>query len=61
MDIIVDVAGYYSGEAVAANGPGLLFTSLVRPLRFMDPRAGEGNRDSVSVQIAGGGSIAVPT
>ncbi|MEP7339870.1 MAG: putative Ig domain-containing protein, partial [Acidobacteriota bacterium] len=60
IHMVVDVAGYYSNEAVDANGPGLLFTPLARPLRLMDTRAGEGNCDVVSVPITGGGSIAVP-
>jgi hypothetical protein len=57
IDIAVDVAGYYSAEATDANGPGLLFTPLVRPLRLLDTRAGQGNCDSVSTPVTGGTSI----
>jgi len=60
IDAIVDVAGYYSSEAVDANGPGLLFTALERPVRILDTRANQGNCDSVSAPITGGTSIAAP-
>ncbi|MEP7338039.1 MAG: PQQ-dependent sugar dehydrogenase [Acidobacteriota bacterium] len=59
VDMVVDVAGYYSAEASDVNGAGLLFTPLVRPLRILDTRAGQGTCDSVSAPIAGGSSIAV--
>jgi len=58
IDMIVDVAGYYSAEAADANGAGLLLTPLVRPLRTLDTRAGQGNCDAVSAAIVGGTSIA---
>jgi uncharacterized repeat protein (TIGR01451 family) len=57
IDMVVDVAGYYSSEPVDANGPGLFFTPLARPLRILDTRAGQGNCDSVSTPITGGSSI----
>jgi hypothetical protein len=60
IDVIVDVAGYYSAEVSDANGPGLLFTPLSRPVRILDTRPGQGNCDAVSTPIAGGTSIATP-
>jgi len=60
IDMVVDVAGYYSAEANDANGPGLLFTPLSRPLRILDTRANQGNCDAVGTPITGGMSIAAP-
>ena len=60
IDMIVDVAGYYSTEANDVNGQGLLFNPLSRPLRILDTRAAQGNCDSVAAPIAGGTSIAAP-
>jgi uncharacterized repeat protein (TIGR01451 family) len=40
-DFIVDVAGYYSEEAVDVNGQGLLFNPLPTPVRLLDTRAGQ--------------------
>ena len=37
-DLVVDVLGYYSTEAVDANGAGLLFTPLARPVRLLETR-----------------------
>jgi hypothetical protein len=37
-DFIVDVAGYYSDDAVDANGQGLLFKPLPTPVRLLDTR-----------------------
>jgi hypothetical protein len=60
IDMVVDVAGYYSAEANDANGPGLLFTPLSRPLRILDTRANQGNCDAVGTPITGGTSVATP-
>jgi subtilisin-like proprotein convertase family protein len=60
IDAIVDVAGYYSAEPTDANGPGLLFTPLARPVRILDTRPNQGNCDSVGTPIGGGTSIAAP-
>jgi hypothetical protein len=60
IDAIVDVAGYYSTQATDANGQGLLFYPLPRPLRILDTRAGQGNCDNVNSPIPGGTSIATP-
>ncbi len=38
-DLVVDVLGYYSTEANDANGAGLLFTPLARPVRLLETRA----------------------
>ncbi len=48
IDIAIDVAGYYSNEALDANGAGLLLTPLARPLRILDTRANQGNCDNIS-------------
>ncbi|MDQ3013867.1 MAG: hypothetical protein M3X11_24585, partial [Acidobacteriota bacterium] len=37
-DLVVDVLGYYSTEAVDANGIGLLFTPLAHPVRLLETR-----------------------
>lgn len=37
---IVDIAGYYSPEAVDANGVGLLYNPLPQPIRLLDTRPG---------------------
>jgi hypothetical protein len=60
IDMVVDVAGYYSTEVIDANGPGLLFNPLPRPLRILDTRPNQGNCDAVSTPITGGTSIAAP-
>ncbi len=57
IDVVTDVAGYYSNEAVDVNGTGLLFTPLTVPVRLLDTRAGQGNCDSVNAPIAGGTSL----
>jgi hypothetical protein len=36
---IVDVTGYYSSSAMDANGAGLLYNPLPRPIRLFDTRA----------------------
>ncbi len=58
IHMVVDVAGYYSNEAVDANGAGLLLTPLARPLRILDTRANQGNCDNISTPIIGSTSIA---
>jgi subtilisin family serine protease len=60
INMVIDVAGYYSNEANDANGAGLLFTPLVRPLRILDTRPAQGNCDAISTPITGGTSIAAP-
>ncbi|MDQ3011874.1 MAG: putative Ig domain-containing protein [Acidobacteriota bacterium] len=36
--LVVDVLGYYSAQAVDANGAGLLFTPLAHPIRLLETR-----------------------
>ncbi|MEP7341448.1 MAG: putative Ig domain-containing protein, partial [Acidobacteriota bacterium] len=60
IDMVIDVAGYYSTEANDVNGAGLFFTPLARPLRILDTRASQGNCDNISTPIPAGTSIAVP-
>jgi hypothetical protein len=43
---IVDVAGYFSDEAVDANGAGLLYNALPAPVRLLDTRPGESGCDA---------------
>jgi len=59
LDAILDVSGYYSNEAVDANGTGLLFTALSAPARLLDTRAGFGNCDNISSPITGGATLTV--
>ena len=40
-DLVVDVLGYYSTEASDANGTGLLFSPLAKPVRLLETRAGQ--------------------
>ena len=40
-DLVVDVLGYYSTQAVDANGAGLLFNPLAHPVRLLETRAGQ--------------------
>ncbi|MBP6820062.1 MAG: putative Ig domain-containing protein [Acidobacteria bacterium] len=39
-DLVIDVHGYYSAEAVDVNGQGLLFSPLPTPVRLLDTRNG---------------------
>ena len=36
--LVVDILGYYSAEAVDANGAGLLFNPLPAPVRLLETR-----------------------
>ncbi|MEP7341208.1 MAG: putative Ig domain-containing protein, partial [Acidobacteriota bacterium] len=42
---VVDVAGYFSTDAVDSNGTGLLYTPLPMPLRLLDTRPGQSGCD----------------
>lgn len=42
-DLVVDLLGYYSTEAVDANGAGLLFTPLANPVRLLETRSAPAN------------------
>jgi hypothetical protein len=48
---IVDVAGYFSDEPVDANGPGLLYTALSKPVRLLETRPGEQGCDAPGVPL----------
>jgi len=37
-DLVIDILGYYSADAVDANGAGLLFNSLSKPVRLLETR-----------------------
>lgn len=37
-DLVIDILGYYSTEAIDANGTGLLFTPLPKPIRELETR-----------------------
>ena len=37
-ELVIDVLGYFSAEAVDANGAGLLFTPLAHPVRLLETR-----------------------
>ncbi len=39
-ELVIDILGYYSEEAVDANGVGLLFTPLAVPVRLLETRPG---------------------
>lgn len=70
-NFIVDITGYYSAEAVDANGPGLLYFALSSPVRLLDTRAGQPAcdtpgaplaADAVRTQVARGtcGGVTIP-
>jgi hypothetical protein len=70
IHFLVDITGYYSTEAVDANGAGLLYNPLTAPLRLLDTRPGSqacntpgapllGNTDTL--QIARGACTGVPS
>ena len=39
-ELVIDVLGYYSTEALDSNGVGLLFTALPKPVRLLETRNG---------------------
>ena len=53
-DLVIDVLGYYSADAVDANGAGLLFTGLQRPVRLLETRSGFAGCTAPGVPITGG-------
>jgi hypothetical protein len=48
---IVDVAGYFSEEAVDVNGQGLAFNTLPTPVRLLDTRPGEQGCDAPGLPL----------
>jgi hypothetical protein len=55
---IVDVAGYFSEEAIDVNGVGLLYTPLPTPVRLLDTRPGEAGCDAPGTPL---GNAAIRT
>ncbi|MFN0112306.1 MAG: beta strand repeat-containing protein [Blastocatellia bacterium] len=53
-DLVVDVLGYYSPDAVDVNGAGLLFNPLPRPVRLLETRAGFGGCYTPNAPLAAG-------
>ncbi len=53
-NLVVDVLGYYSPDAVDLNGPGLLFNPLPRPVRLLETRMGQPGCYTPGAQLAAG-------
>jgi hypothetical protein len=53
-DLVIDVLGYYSTEVTDANGAGLLFNPLPRPVRLLETRVGFGGCYAPAAPILGG-------
>ncbi len=51
---IVDITGYYSTEAVDANGAGLLYNPLPAPVRLLDTRPGFQACNAPGAPLVGG-------
>ena len=60
-DLVIDVLGYYSTEASDANGAGLLFNPLPRPVRLLETRVGFGGCSAPGSPIIGGTERTQPT
>jgi hypothetical protein len=56
---IVDITGYYSAEAVDANGTGLLFNPLTAPVRLLDTRPGSQGCNTPGAPLPGGSDTLV--
>ncbi|MDX2032357.1 MAG: hypothetical protein SF339_16905, partial [Blastocatellia bacterium] len=50
--LVIDVAGYYSADATDANGTGLLYYPLPRPVRLLETRPGFAGCYTTSAQLA---------
>jgi subtilisin family serine protease len=57
---IVDVTGYFSPDAVDANGAGLLFTPLPLPVRLLETRPGELGCNTPGTPLSGGATLTQP-
>ncbi len=53
-DVVIDVLGYFSADAVDGNGTGLLFNPLT-PARLLDTRTGQPACFTPSAALPGGG------
>jgi hypothetical protein len=56
---IVDVTGYFSDQAVDANGQGLLYNPLSAPVRLLDTRPGESACDAPGAALGSNATRAV--
>ncbi len=59
--LVVDILGYYSEDAVDANGAGLLFNPLPSPVRLLETRAGFNGCTMTGAPIAGNLNAATHT
>ncbi|MBS1790823.1 MAG: putative Ig domain-containing protein [Acidobacteria bacterium] len=53
-DLVIDVLGYYSPDAVDLNGTGLLFNPLPRPVRLLETRMGQPGCYTTGTPLAAG-------
>jgi len=53
-NLVIDVLGYYSTEVSDANGKGLLFNPLSRPVRLLETRAGFNGCYAPGLQLQAG-------
>jgi hypothetical protein len=53
-DLVIDVLGYYSSEPIDANGAGLLFSPLPKPVRLLETRAGFTGCSAPGTPVLGG-------
>ncbi len=53
-DLVIDVLGYYSPDAVDLNGTGLLFNPLPRPVRLLETRMGQPGCYTPGAQLLAG-------
>ncbi len=59
--LVVDILGYYSEDAVDANGAGLLFNPLPSPVRLLETRAGFNGCTMTGAPIVGNLNAATHT
>ncbi len=60
-NLVVDILGYYSEDAVDANGAGLLFNPLPSPVRLLETRAGFAGCTMTGAPIVGNLNAATHT
>ncbi len=59
--LVVDILGYYSAEALDANGAGLLFNPLPSPVRLLETRAAFSGCTNPGMPITGNLALATHT
>jgi hypothetical protein len=59
-DMVIDVLGYYSAEAADANGAGLLFYPLPKPVRLLETRVGFGGCYTTNAKLLAGSTRTQP-